>query len=144
MYRNDRANRAGFWHGGFLSHRVKGNSGTSKNKATSLWDFVPNSGLRKFRHGKSVALSTKLGRACGLHLRQSTSSCWTHIAYRSLVDFDCDLLTPLAYFDLFSICCTTCSYSCATRVYAVRELQFSSVHVTWTQFNGRSERLFTC
>ena len=33
------------------------------------WNFVPNSGLRKFRHGKSIALSTKLvavvdGRAC--------------------------------------------------------------------------------
>jgi len=26
----------------------------------SLWNFVPNSGLRKFRHGKSIALSTEL------------------------------------------------------------------------------------
>jgi len=26
----------------------------------SLWNFVPNSGLRKLRHGKSIALSTEL------------------------------------------------------------------------------------
>jgi len=39
---------------------------TSKNKGTSIWDFAPHSGLEKFRHGKSIALSTKLvdGRAC--------------------------------------------------------------------------------
>ena len=44
----------------------------SKNKGTSFWNFVPNSGLRKFRHGKSIALSTKLvvvdGRVCRRHL----------------------------------------------------------------------------
>ena len=34
------------------------NLGTSKNKGTSLWNFVPKSGAWKFRHGKSVALST--------------------------------------------------------------------------------------
>jgi len=39
------------------------------NMGTSLWDFVPNSGLGKFRHGKSIALSTTLvvvvdGRVC--------------------------------------------------------------------------------
>jgi len=27
---------------------------------TSLWDFVPNSGLQKSRHGKSIALSITL------------------------------------------------------------------------------------
>jgi len=32
----------------------------SQHLGTSLWDFVPNSGLRKFRHGKSIALSTTL------------------------------------------------------------------------------------
>jgi len=41
----------------------------SNNQGTSFWDFVPNSGLRKFRHGKLIALSTKLvvvvdGRVC--------------------------------------------------------------------------------
>ena len=30
---------------------LKGNSVISKNKGTSLWNFVLNSGLRKFRHG---------------------------------------------------------------------------------------------
>jgi len=32
---------------------LKGNSVSSKNKGTSLWNFVLNSGLRKFRHRKS-------------------------------------------------------------------------------------------
>ena len=30
----------------------KGNSGIFKNKGTSLWNFAPNSGLRKFRHSR--------------------------------------------------------------------------------------------
>jgi len=34
---------------------LKGNSVISKNKGTSLWNFVLNSGLRKFRHGISIA-----------------------------------------------------------------------------------------
>jgi len=29
-----------------------------KNKGTSLWNFAPNSGLRKFRHSISIVLST--------------------------------------------------------------------------------------
>ena len=32
---------------------LKGNSVISKSKGTSLWNFVLNSGLRKFRHGMS-------------------------------------------------------------------------------------------
>jgi len=33
---------------------LKGNSVVSKNKGTSLWNFVLNSGLEKFRHGISI------------------------------------------------------------------------------------------
>jgi len=33
---------------------LKGNSVISKNKGTSLWNFVLKSGLRKFRHGISI------------------------------------------------------------------------------------------
>jgi len=33
---------------------LKGNSVISKNKGTSLWNFVLISGLRKFRHGISI------------------------------------------------------------------------------------------
>ena len=33
---------------------LKGNSVISKNKGTSLWNFVVKSGLRKFRHGISI------------------------------------------------------------------------------------------
>jgi len=44
-----------------LSYTVlQGNSGISKRFGTSLWNFVPNSGLGKFRRGQSIALSTKL------------------------------------------------------------------------------------
>ena len=43
---------AAFFH---LSYTVlKGNSGISKNNDTSLWNFAPNSGLTKFRHGISI------------------------------------------------------------------------------------------
>ena len=63
-----------FWHAGFLppirhSHLVRKFGYLQKSGYFCLWDFVPNSGLRKFRHGKSTALSTKLivvvdGRVC--------------------------------------------------------------------------------
>jgi len=33
---------------------LTGNSAISKNKGTSLWNFVPNSGLRKFYFGISI------------------------------------------------------------------------------------------
>ena len=48
----------------FIFNELYGNSDISKIRV------VPNSGLRKFRHGKSMALSTKTvvvvvdGRAC--------------------------------------------------------------------------------
>jgi len=42
-----------------------GNLGTPINKITSLWNFVPNSGVEKLRHGKSVVLADNVnGRAC--------------------------------------------------------------------------------
>jgi len=53
-----RLNESGwFWHDSFFRlvlHCVTGNSGTSKNKGTSVWNFAPKSGLWKFRHGISV------------------------------------------------------------------------------------------
>jgi len=56
FYRNGRTNRAGFWHGSFLSpisYTVfKGNSVISKNKGTFLWNFVRN--YRKFCFGISI------------------------------------------------------------------------------------------
>jgi len=100
-----------FWHGSFVQpipHRVLGELGCLQNKGTSLWNFAANSGLRKFRHGKLIVLSTKLvdGRACGS--RRSTPRCWTHIVYYT--SFGCNPLTQLLRFvpDLLS-----CSYSCA-------------------------------
>ena len=57
FYRNRWTNRAGFGTGAYfhLAYTVfKGNSGIFKNKGTSLWNFVPNSGLIKFRHGISI------------------------------------------------------------------------------------------
>ena len=46
-----------FWHVSFLPpilHCVKRKFGYLKNNGTSLWNFVLNSGLRKFRHGISI------------------------------------------------------------------------------------------
>jgi len=65
LYRNDWTNRADFWHGGFFLPTPdclirKIGYGISTNLATSLLNFVPNSGLSKFRNRKSIALSTKL------------------------------------------------------------------------------------
>ena len=62
LYRNNWTNRTGIWLGGSLPLRKFG----------YLWNFVPNFGLRKFRHGESIALST----ACH-HRRRSSSSLLT-------------------------------------------------------------------
>ena len=44
-----------------LSYTVlKGNSGITKDKGTSLWNFAPNSGPRKFRFGISIVETTKV------------------------------------------------------------------------------------
>jgi len=46
-----------FWHVSFLPpvlHCVKRKFGYLQNKGSSLWNFVLNSGLRKFRHGISI------------------------------------------------------------------------------------------
>jgi len=51
------SNRAGFWHGSFLSPIlccVKRKFGYLQKKGTSLWNFVPNSGLRKICFGISI------------------------------------------------------------------------------------------
>ena len=84
LCRNDWTNRAGFgmkacFHishdvlQGNLSHEEIWIFHKIRVGPTSTWNFVPNSGLRKFRHGKSIALSTKLvvvvdSRACWRHL----------------------------------------------------------------------------
>ena len=55
-----------FWHGGFVRPLTRW-------LIRKFRKFVPNSGLRKFRHGKSIVLSTKLidGRTCWPQLRRS-------------------------------------------------------------------------
>ena len=58
FYRNCRTNRASFWHLSSIPsavlHCVKTKFGYLQNKAISIWNFVLNSGLRKFRHGISI------------------------------------------------------------------------------------------
>jgi len=57
FYRNGWTNRTGFWHVSFLPpvlHCVKRKFGYLQNKGTSFWNFVLNSGLKKFRHGISI------------------------------------------------------------------------------------------
>jgi len=111
--RNDWTNRAGLaWRLPFIYPtlcliRKFSSSGISKIKGTSLWNFVPNYGLRKFCHGKSIALSTKLvvvvdGRACWRHLYDNRRV--VAVYYKSV---NCNPLTPLLWFvvDLSWICC---------------------------------------
>ena len=53
--------RPAFWHESFLPpvlHCAIRKFWYLQNKGTSVWNFVPNSGLRKFYHGKSTVLST--------------------------------------------------------------------------------------
>ena len=78
-----------------------GNSSISENKGilpTSLWNFAPNSGLRKFRHDKSMVWSPKLvdSRSCGF-----TSTTVERVHAQSLYTLvDCNPLTPLLRFVL--------------------------------------------
>jgi len=101
LYRNEWTDRAGFWRGSFLRpilHCVVRKFGYLQNKGTFLRNFVSNSGLRKFRHGKSIVLSIKLidAPACWPHLLRSTRNGWTHIVYYTSVDHDA--LTSLLRF----------------------------------------------
>jgi len=81
------------------------NSGISTHKSTSLRNFVPNSGLRKFRHGKSIVWSTKLndGRARWPHWPQTART----------VYYTSNDRNDLTSFDLLWIYCTTSYYRCA-------------------------------
>jgi len=67
-----------------------------KIKVLPSGTLVPNSGRRKFRHGKSIALSTKLvvdGRACWRHLYDNRRV--VAVYYKSV---NCNPLTPLLRF----------------------------------------------
>ena len=73
---------------------------STKMEGTPLWNLVPNSRLRQFRHGKSIALSTKLvvivvvnGRACWRHLYDNRRV--VAVYYTSAC---CNPLTPLLRF----------------------------------------------
>jgi len=70
------------------------------NYGTSLWKFFPNSGLRKFRHGKSAVVNKTR--------RRSTHHGWPHIVYYVSQR---NALTPVN--SILWISCTTCSYSYA-------------------------------
>ena len=73
LYRKEWKNRTG----GFLPPITHcANWDISKDEAIPVWNLVSNSRLGKFRHGKSVALSSKLdvvvdGRVCWRHLYDS-------------------------------------------------------------------------
>jgi len=73
----------------FVSHTVK--------------KFVPNSGLGKFRLGKSIVSSTELidGRVCGSQLRRSTRRVWTHVVYYSVC---CGFVVDLLYNLFLQLC----------------------------------------
>ena len=99
LYWNDWTNRDSFGMGGLflpILHCVIRVFGYLQNKSTSLWNSAPNYERRKFRHGKSIALSTKLnvdGRACWRHLYDSRRV--VAVYYKSV---SCNPLTPLLRF----------------------------------------------
>ena len=113
LYRNSWTNRAGFWHGCFLPpmpQEIRKITGIRKTKSATVGprnrldspgtlqaklryfpsEFSPNSGLRKFRHDTSIALSTELVDA---------EACWRHLYdNRRIVAIRCNPLTPLLRF----------------------------------------------
>jgi len=105
----------------YISYTLQyGNLGTSKLEDNIRWHFVPNSEARKFCHGRSVVLWTKLveGQSRWQHLRRSRRRGWTvdgihsplvtrRIVYFTSVDRSV-INNPIT-----AICCTTRSYSCA-------------------------------
>ena len=85
------------WYSGTV---IRKNSGTSKNKGTSVWppEFSPQTVHLDVSCGKLIViivLSTELvnGRACKSHLWRSMHRCWKHIVYYTSVD--CTPITPL-------------------------------------------------
>jgi len=76
LYRKDWRDRTKFWHGSSLwpiLNRVLRKFGYPKNKGTSVWNFAPNSGLRKFLHGKSVV--NKSRRRSSVWITSATVEC---------------------------------------------------------------------
>jgi len=63
-------------------------------------------------------------RACGLRRTRRTVCHRMHIVYYASVD--CNPVT--LYFDLFWICCTTCSYNCAA-VKQISTVAFAAAHL---------------
>jgi len=93
LYRNSWTNRAGFWHGCFLPpmpQEIRKITGIPPKLRFFPSEFSPNSGLRKFRHDTSIALSTELVDA---------EACWRHLYdNRRIVAIRCNPLTPLLRF----------------------------------------------
>jgi len=113
LYGNDWTNQL-VWGGGFLPpipDCVIRKYRYVQKLGTSLWDFVPNSGLQKSRHGKSIALSITLVVVVVVDV----PACWQHlydsrrvvtVYYKSV---NCNPLTPSLRFVVD--CCTACFYS---------------------------------
>jgi len=84
----------------FIIHTLLYGNGQVSLKIRLLLSGTLSQGLRKFRNGKSIVVSTKLvdGRACISHLRRRTRRCWTHIVYYTSVD----VMPWLFYFDFWT------------------------------------------
>ena len=104
FYRNGWTNRTGFWHPGALSSTYPMHCAIHKEIRVSPKIRALLSGtltqaldLQIFRHGQSIALSTKLvhGRARWPRTRRSTRREWTQIVYNTSVDRNA--LTPLMF-----------------------------------------------
>jgi len=73
LFRNGCTNWAGFWHGSFLPlvlpvWKRNSNYGISKNKGTSFWNFVSDSGLLLWYIDRRSVLSAELKKGgCSEH-----------------------------------------------------------------------------
>ena len=120
LYRNDWMNRAGFCNGSFLPpiHPTLGCKEIWVAPKIRVFPLALCSKLtefRKFRHSKSIALSTKLvvvvvdGRACRRHLYDSR-----RVAAVYYTSVNCNPLTLLGPNVICCgwICCTTFGLQC--------------------------------
>ena len=128
MYRNNWTNRADFWHRAFLPpdpHCAIRKYGYPKKLGYFSLELVPNFGLRKFRHGKSVVLPTKLfdGRACWRCLYDNRP---VVVVYYTSVN--CNPLTPLCRF-VATLLYNLFLYSCAAFGKVSTDMARRAVHL---------------
>jgi len=103
LYRNGCTDRGDIFLAGFPQPMLRYVLGYLRNKGTSLWNFVPNSGLRKFRTGTPTVDKCDINYDSGRSGVYSTSG-----GDGPTADVHGIYVMPwlkLHWFDFLSICC---------------------------------------